>query len=137
MIDYLVRRAYALPVKESDIETVRAFVRRREARRKRLLEERLAEARRDFDRIVQYLIREYRPLRIYQWGSLLHPERFSEISDIDIAVEGLTDPLAGLDAAAGAERLTRLPVDLVELERIHPAHAESIRREGRLIHERK
>ena len=34
----------------------------------------------------------YRPLRVYQWGSLLHPEHFSEISDIDIALEGLSSP---------------------------------------------
>ena len=119
-----------------EIEMMQSFLRRRSARRKALLEAGLAEARRDFDVIVAHLIREYRPLRIYQWGSLLHPEHFSEISDIDVAVEGLSDPLAGLRAAAEAERLTDFPVDLVELERIHPAHAESIRREGRLVYER-
>jgi len=37
------------------------------------------------------IVREYKPLRIYQWGSLLEDRHFSEISDIDIAVEGITD----------------------------------------------
>ena len=123
-------------MKNSDAETVRAYVQRRRAERAALRAEKLLEAQRDFDRIVEYLINEYRPLRIYQWGSLLHTGHFSEISDIDIAVEGLADPLAGLDAAAGAERLTRFPIDLVELERIHPAHAESIKAHGRVVYER-
>jgi hypothetical protein len=39
------------------------------------------------------LIKAYHPVRIYQWGSLLRPERFQEISDIDIA-EALAKPLA-------------------------------------------
>ena len=115
---------------------MRAYVQRRRAERAAVRAEKLLEAQRDFDRIVEYLINEYRPLRIYQWGSLLHTGHFSEISDIDIAVEGLADPLAGLDAAAGAERLTRFPIDLVELERIHPAHAESIKAHGRVVYER-
>lgn len=123
-------------MKNSDAETVRAYVQRRRAERAAVRAEKLLEAQRDFDRIVEYLINEYRPLRIYQWGSLLHTGHFSEISDIDIAVEGLADPLAGLDAAAGAERLTRFPIDLVELERIHPAHAESIKAHGRVVYER-
>ena len=103
-------------MKDRDIEIARHFVTRRRARRREHLDARLEEARRDFDRIVEKLVSDYRPLRIYQWGSLLHGEHFSEISDIDIAVEGFTDPLAGLHAAAAAERLTRFPVDLVELE---------------------
>ncbi len=121
---------------DHDIEMLRRFAARRAERRRLSLEAKLAEARRDFEQIVAYLVREHRPARIYQWGSLLRPEHFSEISDIDIAVEGLTGPLSGLDAAAGAERLTSFPVDLVELERIHPAHAESIRRHGKLVYER-
>ena len=64
------------------------------------------------------LVRDYQPKRIYQWGSLLHPQHFQEISDIDIAVEGLTDPMDGLHALDDACQLTRFPVDLVELERM-------------------
>ncbi len=123
-------------MKERDVEIVREFVRRRAARRKKQLEERLAEARRDFEVIVERIVRDFHPLRVYQWGSLLDDKRFSEISDIDIAVEGLSDPLAGLRAAAEAERLTSFPVDLVELERIDPLHAQSIREKGRLVYER-
>lgn len=41
----------------------------------------------DFDKIVDMLINEYNPKRIYQWGSLLEEKHFSKISDIDIAEE--------------------------------------------------
>ncbi len=123
-------------MKDFDVVAARASLARREARRKALLDARREQAQRDFDRIVEYLVRDFRPLRIYQWGSLLRTERFSEISDIDVALEGLDDPLAGLHAAAGAERLTDFPVDLVELERIHPVYAASIRQEGKLVYER-
>ena len=94
------------------------------------------EAEADAGRIVRMLIDDYAPSRIYRWGSLLQPECFREWSDIDVAVEGLHDPLAGLHALDDACKLTHFPVDLVELERIHPLHAETIRKSGVLVHER-
>lgn len=112
-----------------------AHQRRETVHRARLLEL-ASEAQRDFSRIKEMLVQRYCPRRIYQWGSLLQPERFGDISDIDVAVEGLDDPLAGLHALDDACQLTRFPVDLVEMERIHPAHARTIREEGRLVYER-
>ncbi len=109
--------------------------RRRIERRERLLKL-SAEAQQDFLRIKDLLVEKYQPKRIYQWGSLLRPERFVEISDIDIAVEGLDGPLTGLHALDDACQVTRFPVDLVEMERIHPAHAKTIREEGKLVYER-
>lgn len=35
------------------------------------------------------IIEKYSPLKIMQWGSLLNRDLFTEISDIDIAVEGI------------------------------------------------
>ena len=66
--------------------TARWIVRRHERRRK-ALRRRLQSAQEDAARIISAIAAQYRPLRIYQWGSLVHTERFSEISDIDIAVE--------------------------------------------------
>ncbi len=82
------------------------------------------------------LVADFDPRRIYQWGSLLTPERFREWSDVDLALAGLTNPLAGLRALDVAGGLTRFPLDLVELERIHPPHAETIRQTGKLIYEK-
>ncbi len=106
-----------------------------EARTHRETLARAAEA--DAQAIVAMLIRDYAPKRIYRWGSLLTPGQFREWSDIDIAVEGLYGPMTGLHALDAACQVTRFPVDLVELERIHPAHAETIRTTGRLVYERK
>ncbi len=113
----------------------RAFAQRHALRRDRLLAL-VGQAQEDFCRIIDMLVRDYHPRRIYQWGSLLHPERFQDISDIDIAVEGWEDPMTGLHALDTACQMTGFPVDLVELERIHPAHADTIRKEGRLVYDR-
>ena len=75
-----------------------AFLQRREAARQRDLDARFRTAWADFDRIVEMIVHEFAPLRIWQWGSLLHRRHFSGRSDIDIAVEGL----------GRAERLFRL-----------------------------
>ena len=82
------------------------------------------------------IARDYRPLRVYQWGSLVNDRHFSRMSDIDIAVEGITDP-AVLSALRGAaEKLTRFPLDLVAIEHVHPVYADHIRRRGRIVYER-
>ncbi len=83
------------------------------------------------------IIKKYNPKRIYQWGSLLHPEQFSEISDIDIAVEGIGSAETFFKLFGEADAMTKAPLDLVELEKVEPVHRESIIRKGRLIYERK
>lgn len=118
-----------------DIESARRTYSQRRCIRNNKLQANARQAQQDFDHIIQMLIKHFSPRRIYQWGSLLHPDRFQEISDIDIAIEGWTDPMTGLHALDKACQLTNFPVDLVELERIHPAHADTIRQEGKLVYE--
>jgi len=119
-----------------DVAAARHTLARRNGLRREQLLAKASQAQADFCLIREMLIRDYQPRRIYQWGSLLRPERFQEISDIDSAVEGWTDPMMGLHALDDACRLTQFPVDLVELERIHPAHADTIRKEGRMVYDR-
>ena len=87
--------------------------------------------------IIDFIVREYNPPRIYQWGSLVHTERFTERSDIDIAVEGLAHPFDLHRILDYAETVTSLPLDIVPLEEIAPEYADSIRRDGRLVYERR
>ena len=122
---------------EFDIAVARETLQQCIALRRQRLEVMVLRAQEDFCRIKEMLIAKYHPRRIYQWGSLLRPEKFQEISDIDIALEGLDNSMAGLHALDDACRLTNFPVDLVEMERIHPSHAQSIREEGRLVYEHK
>lgn len=97
------------------------------------LRRRLQRAQRDAERIISAIAKEYRPRRIYQWGSLVHTERFSEISDIDIAVEGMDYDEQVLAAIRSqAELMTDLPVDLIVLERLEQGRANLIRRFGKV-----
>jgi len=76
------------------------------------------------------------PIRIFQWGSILHPERFREWSDIDFALEGLPSAETLFRLQEKCEKVTRFPVHLVEMERIEAEYADSIRENGRLVYER-
>jgi predicted nucleotidyltransferase len=120
-----------------DIQAAKKTIQQRALERRRHLNSLAELAMSDAERITAMLIERFNPLRIYQWGSLLTPSCFREWSDIDFAVEGLEDPLAGLRAADEASRMTDFSVDLVEMERIHLRNAESIRKQGKLIYERK
>ena len=111
-----------------------AFLKRREASRQRELDARFDTAWADFDRIVEMIVQQFAPLRVWQWGSLLDRRRFSARSDVDIAVEGLGRAERLFELYARAEPLTAFSLHVVELERIEPEYARLIRRSGRLVH---
>ena len=120
-----------------DIEKVREFIHRKEEKRKQALDARFQRATADCDAIVSRVIHELRPTRVYQWGSLLDRSRFTEMSDIDIALEGLEGPEAYFGALGIAMELTEIPVDIVEIERLPQGIADRIRHRGRLVYEQK
>jgi predicted nucleotidyltransferase len=101
-----------------------------------MLERRLESARCDAGRIINHIRQTYRPKRIYQWGSLLDGKRFSERSDIDIALEGLGSVQEFFAILGEAERMTNFPIDIIQIEDIHPQYAELIRSRGRIVYER-
>ncbi len=119
-----------------DIDRVKAFLAERERRRRRALAKRLEAAQRDAAVIIERLKHELNPVRIYQWGSLVHPENFSEISDIDIAVEGLSGAAQYFQALGIAMEETDFRVDIVELDKLDTENREEITRRGRLVYER-
>ena len=119
-----------------DLDQVRAFLADREQRRRARIDERYAQATRDVRTIVSEIAAQVNPRRIYQWGSLLDRRRFSEISDLDIAVEGLNGPAEYFQVLGIAMNATDLPIDIVELEKVPADIAERIRKRGVLVHER-
>lgn len=119
-----------------DLDVVRGFLRNKELERSRLLDERFVQASADFSRITAMIMENFKPFRIYQWGSLLDRERFSEISDIDIAVEGLSGPEEFFALLGEALPLTDFPLDIVEIEKVGDDNARYIREYGRMIYER-
>ena len=120
-----------------DLCRARAFLADREKRRRERLDESYAQATRDARAIVSEIAAQVNPRRIYQWGSLLDRKRFSEISDLDIAVEGLNGPAEFFQVLGIAMNATVLPVDVVELEKLPADVAERIRMRGALVHERR
>ena len=119
-----------------DIAQARQFLARRAAARQAALEARFAQARTDFQAILDLVVTRYQPRRVWQWGSLLDRRKFNERSDIDLALEGITDPATFFALFGDADRLTRFTLDLVALENIEPEFAELIRRKGRIVYER-
>ncbi len=119
-----------------DLDRARAFQAEKERRRRARIGVRFERATRDASAIVAAIAEQVNPRRIYQWGSLLDRSRFSEISDIDIAVEGLRGPAEFFRTLGIAMEGTTLPVDVVELEKVPEDIAERIRTGGALVHER-
>ena len=118
------------------VSASRAWLAARAQRRASLRRSCWAQAKQDADRIIAFIVAKYHPRRIYQWGSIVNPGHFAEYSDIDIAVEGLRGPEQYFALLGEAEKLTRFPVDLVEMEHIEPEYAELIRTYGVLRYER-
>jgi predicted nucleotidyltransferase len=124
---------------ESSVDIVKArdFLKMKEQRRKEYLHERYKKAQSEFHNILTLIIKKYNPKRIYQWGSLLYPDRFSEISDIDIAIEGIDNYETFSRLYGEAEQLSSFLLDLIEIDKIHPLQADSIRKQGKVVYERK
>lgn len=119
-----------------DLEKVREFLSRKRENRSARLKARWEAAQRDFETIVDHIRLRYNPERIYQWGSLLDFSRFSEISDIDIALEGIDGPEEYFAILGDAMKMTGFPLDIVEMKNLDPETAEEIRKKGRLVYER-
>ena len=121
------------PVTPADI---RRFADERAARDRGARRQLHAEAQRDAEAIVEMIIRRFEPRRLVQWGSVLQGDQFREYSDIDIAIEGITDPETFFEILDAAESMTRFPVDIVQLEHLEPAYRDLILEKGRVVYER-
>lgn len=120
-----------------DIQAAARAERLRRSKRRAHREALLERARADAARLITAIADGHHPLRIWQWGSLVHTARFSEISDIDIAVEGLEGGERALSSIRDmADSMTTFHVDLVEIEELDPGRADLIRRFGRVAWER-
>lgn len=118
------------------LEKARERIQMREKRQIRENAALAQQAAADAQAIIEMIVQSFSPRRIYQWGSLLRPGGFKPYSDIDIAVEGVVDAERFFAMLGQAQSLTAFPVDIVQLEKIAPEHAEDIRQYGRLVYER-
>ncbi|WP_045222593.1 nucleotidyltransferase domain-containing protein [Desulfonatronum thioautotrophicum] len=115
---------------------LRNFIRDKTARRNAQNLRMWRRAADDAKRIIALIIDEFDPVAIYQWGSILDADAFTDISDIDIAVEGLDSAETFFALVAMAEKMTDFPLDIVEMEKVEPEYARLIRTYGRCAYRR-
>jgi predicted nucleotidyltransferase len=120
-----------------NIKKAKFFLLEKEQKRKNALDKKYREAYKNFENIVDHIIKNYSPAKIYQWGSLLNKRNFSEISDIDIAIEGIVSVEKMFQIYGDIMDLSNFHVDIVQMEKIEPEFAQLIREKGKLIYERK
>ena len=119
-----------------DIQAARENWRRRIDERTRQRRELWEKAKAEADRAIALIIERYNPGRVIQWGSVLRPDRFTEISDIDIAVEGVTDPETWSRLETDVLAVVSFPLHLIPFERVIPIHQQDILSRGRVAYER-
>jgi predicted nucleotidyltransferase len=90
-------------------------------------------AQRAANQVIKHVIAEYEPEKIYQAGSLVDSDRFTEISDIDIAISGL-QPEELEEISQWAEEKSSFPVDILDLDRAEQVHIESITGKGKRVY---
>ena len=120
-----------------DLDKVRTFLDRKRERTRRARTALLERAQSDALAIIERIARVHNPSRIYQWGSLVETGHFTELSDIDIALEGLRGAEEYFAILGEVMGMTASPLDIIELEKVGAETAEGIRRRGRIVHEAK
>ncbi|HEX6383832.1 MAG TPA: nucleotidyltransferase domain-containing protein [Anaerolineae bacterium] len=124
------RRAYTVPMTTPDYTPYVEHARRQAARRREQAAARYDEAWIVARQIANFLRREYRPVRIIAFGSLVHREIFGLHSDIDIAVEGIPWPEYLRAWNAVEELFPAFKVDLIDLAIVSDLMRRRIEEEG-------
>jgi predicted nucleotidyltransferase len=121
---------------EFDYDAARKFIKLKSKAKKQKSLDLYEKAAKEAEEIIVLIKNNFPVKRIYQWGSLLFPERFDENSDIDIAIEGLDSVEDFFKLYGIALEKTSFPLDLVEMEKINELNRNSIIKNGKLIYER-
>lgn len=128
-------RSNKIPMKNFEYKKARQFLQQKEIKRQKILNERFLRANSDFEKIKDLIIQKYNPKRIWQWGSLLNRDKFSEISDIDIAVEGITSAKIFFKMYGDVMNLSEFSIDLIQIEKIESEFADTIKSGGKIVYE--
>jgi predicted nucleotidyltransferase len=123
-------------MRKINIKNARQFLINRAKQRESFLNNRYNQACQDFQKILDKIIKDYNPVRIYQWGSLLNRKHFSELSDIDIAVEGIISAEEIFRLYGDIMDMTDMSVDLIQIEKIEPEFKALIKEKGKIVYER-
>ena len=126
MADHLMEESRAV---DEFAPYIAGLVQRERARRRRM-RERATQALEAARTAAALLRRRYGATRVRLFGSVLHPERFHERSDVDLAVEGLApqDYLSAWAVVNGPD--AAFEIDLVDPRDCRPYIWEAVEREG-------
>lgn len=94
----------------------RAAARRRQQQQQRKLELRLGQGWKVAQAAGHLLKQQFGAQRVVIFGSLLHPQRFHERSDVDLAVWGLDERVYYRAVSRLLDLEPAIPVDLVQVE---------------------
>lgn len=117
-----------------DIAKCKDYLRQKEEATRQKNRELYLKAADDAERIIEMIRAKYAPERIWQWGSLLEQENFRDYSDIDIALEGITDAETFFKLMGEAMDMTNFSLDIVQMEKIEPEFSELIRMKGKIVY---
>jgi len=120
---------------DKNLTAIRQFIKKKYKKKSDRIDILYQQANSDFKQIIELIIEKYNPKRIYQWGSLINRKHFNESSDIDIAVEGIDSAKKFFHMLGDAQDMTDFSIDLVDIDKIHPLHAASIRSKGKVVYE--
>lgn len=98
-------------------------------------DDRYRRAKTELDAALAHIRVHFTPRRIIVWGSILAPERFTELSDLDICVEGIDDWAEWSRLERDLLEITTLPLDLVKWESLQPIHQRRILERGEVVYE--
>lgn len=90
-------------------------------------------AERAANQVITHILSAYEPQELFLAGSLADSDRFTEISDIDIAISGLR-PEELEEISDWAEEKSAFPADILDLDRAEQLHIDSIRKNGRKVY---
>ena len=118
-----------------DLDRAAARIREQDRERERARGRRYEQAQRDLERALE-IVRTYPQVRrVRVWGSLLRPDRFTELSDVDICIEGVSSPEVWSSIERDLLDAVSLPLDLVRWETLMQPHRESIVARGKVVYE--
>ena len=131
-----MKHTSVMDAKTFDIEKARKNYQKRIAETQERRRNLWKTANEQADKAIRLIIDRYNPQRVIQWGSVIRPEYSTENSDIDIAVEGITDPETWSKLEQDLETIVTFPLDLVRFERIHAERRKQILSRGKVVYEK-
>ncbi|WP_416672241.1 nucleotidyltransferase family protein [Egbenema bharatensis] len=116
---------------QPDLALYRETLKQRQLSEQHQLAQRFERAERVAEQAARWLKQEFGAERVMVFGSLAHREWFSNTSDIDLAVWGLSPEVYLVAVAQLQDLAPEFKVDLIQMERCCPELRQTVLNEGK------